>query len=160
MFSAGLWTCEHQAVIFWAKFPLSYAKVRRWRPVKGDKQVNHITAPSQTTPPPAPPHPSEEFDLTRWDGKHCVTPARGTAKQSTIWFNAYIWTNLFSALFKISTFKIIMCCVDERAGGFALEEGTREDIVKEERKRTKLKRLSRGVWVGDWVRWLKRRYTW
>ena len=42
-----------------------------------------------------------------------------------------------------------MCCVDERAGGFALEEGTREDIVKEERKRTKLKRLSRGAWVGD-----------
>ena len=117
----------------------------------------HCTLPDH---PPAPPHPSEEFDLTRWDGKHCVTPARGTAKQSTIWFNAYIWTNLFSALFKISTFKIIMCCVDERAGGFALEEGTREDIVKEERKRTKLKRLSRGVWVGDWVRWLKRRYTW
>ena len=52
-----------------------------------------------------------------------------------------------------------MCCVDERAGGFILEEGTREDIVKEERKRTKLKRLSRGAWVGDWVRWLKRSYT-
>ena len=43
---------------------------------------DHITAPSQTTPPP--PHPSEEFDLTRWEGKHCVTPARGTSKQSTI----------------------------------------------------------------------------
>ena len=37
------------------------------------------------------------------------------------------------------TFKIIMCCVDERAGGFVLEEGTREDIVKEERKRIKSK---------------------
>ena len=42
---------------------------------------DHITAPSQTTPPP---HPSEEFDLTRWDGKHCVTLARGTSKQSTV----------------------------------------------------------------------------
>ena len=60
-----------------------------------------------------------------------------------------------------------MCCVDERAGGFVLEEWTREDIVKEERKRAKLTRLSRGVWVGDWVgdwegdwvRWMKRRYT-
>ena len=59
----------------------------------------------------------------------------------------------------MSTFKIIMCCVDERAGGFVLEEGTREDIVKEERKRTKLKRLSRGVWVRDRVRWLKRSYN-
>lgn len=38
-----------------------------------------------------------------------------------------------------------MCCVDERAGGFVLEEGTGEDIVKEERKKNKLKRLSRGV---------------
>ena len=38
-----------------------------------------------------------------------------------------------------------MCCVDERAGGFVLEEGTREDIVKEERKKKQLKRLSRGV---------------
>ena len=96
MYSAGLWTCKHQAVISWAKFPLSYAKVRRQRPLKGNKQVNHIIAPPQIPPPP-PPHPPEEFDLTRWDGEHCVTPARGTAKQSTIWFNAYVWTNLFSA---------------------------------------------------------------
>ena len=35
-----------------------------------------------------------------------------------------------------------------RAGDFVLEEGTREDIVREERKRTKLQRLSRGGWVG------------
>ena len=44
----------------------------------------HCTLPDHLPPP----HPLEEFDLTRWDGKHCETPARGTAKQSTIWFNA------------------------------------------------------------------------
>ena len=38
-----------------------------------------------------------------------------------------------------------------RAGDFVLEEGTREDIVREERKRTKLQRLSRGGWVGGWL---------
>ena len=51
MFSAGLWTYEHQEVIFWAKFPLSYAKAKRQRPLKGDKQVNHIIALSQITQP-------------------------------------------------------------------------------------------------------------
>ena len=39
---------------FGQKSPLSYAKVRRQRPLKGDKQVNHIIAPSQTTPRPTP----------------------------------------------------------------------------------------------------------
>lgn len=50
-----------------------------------------------------------------------------------------------------------MCCVDERAGGFVLVEGTREDIVKEER----VCRWVTGRWLGVMigVRWLKRRYT-
>lgn len=41
-----------------------------------------------------------------------------------------------------------MCCVDERAGGFVLEEGTREDIVKEERKKKQTQKTFPGCVGG------------
>ena len=50
-----MFSAEHQAVIFWAKFLLSYAKVRRQRLVKGDKQVIISLHPPRPPPRPTPP---------------------------------------------------------------------------------------------------------